>query len=83
MHALAPLGGAVVEAVVPFKSEVRDDAAHLIRRARACDDRDRAVAMRKAWKEKLLCAKDGELSGPEAEQAALEILNGMVAARQR
>lgn len=76
----APLGGVEVVDVRPFKSEARDDAARLIREARARPDREAAVAMRDAWRERLaICTVDGELSIREAEAVALDELQGLVA----
>ena len=75
----ARLGGATVEAVVPFKSAARDGAARLIRDARRSGDDGRALALRAAWRARLAtCIEDGALSIRDAELVAQRELHDMV-----
>ncbi len=82
-RAFAPLGGATVEAVTPFKSAARDGAARLIRDARRGGDDRRAVTLRDAWRERLaICTVDGDLSIRDAEAVALDELGSILAVGQ-
>lgn len=79
-RAFAPLGGATVEAVIPFKSAARDGAARLIRDARRGGDAERAVTLRDAWRERLaICTVDGGIPLADAEPLALDELRTVVA----
>jgi hypothetical protein len=76
-RAFAQVGGVTVEAVAPFKSAARDDAARLIRDARRDGNHGRAVALRDAWRERsAICTVDAGLLPAEAEKVALEELLG-------
>lgn len=79
-RAFAQVGGVTVEAVAPFKSAARDDAARLIRDAWRGGDDGRAVALRDAWRERLaICTVDGDLPLRAAERVALDELGSMLA----
>ncbi len=82
-EAFAQVGSVTVEAVRPFKSAARDEAARLIRDARRGGDVGRAVALRDAWRERLaICTMDGDLPLRDAERVALDELGSMLAQRQ-
>ena len=56
----------------------RRRAARLIRHARRTADRDRAVALRDAFNERLaICMVDGELNQEEAEKIAIEEIDAL------